>query len=776
MWLRAGVLVLGLASCVQPELIECGELLCPAGSVCTPLGCADRSSLDACRDLGDGDSCVNSGVPGICSGGACVPTVCGDGRVVGREVCDDRNQLAGDGCSADCVSDETCGNDYIDVVRNEQCDEGVRGLARDGCTSTCTLELDTWVDISPTLPIARASFGIAYDSRRHRTVVFGGASNISFVGDTWEWDGATWREFHPTVSPSLRAGAAMAYDSDRGVVVLFGGADNIDTFGDTWEWDGITWTERMPATLPAPRGYTNLVYDPVRKETVMFGSSAELDTWVWNGTDWAKRPGNTPPSVNVAMAWDAQSNRVLLYAGANATTWAWNGTAWQEVQPATQPPMRQGMGMSSSPSGRVLMYGGMGRSDTYEWVSNNWVPRASAQPGNRENHGMVFDGERNRVVLFGGIANGTFSSEIYEWQPTQFTLRTTVAAPSARFQSAAVYQPLRGTMLMFGGFSNDETWEWDGLAWARYTPATRPAARVLPAMSATRDRVLLFGGRASNCEQDTWEWSGSAWMLMNPPQKPSRRQGASMAYDSKHDRVVLFGGADDAQVVNAETWEWNGTTWEPRTPAVSPPPRWGATLAYDPVRERMVLFGGDNGAFSGNLHDTWEWDGTTWTEMDTTELAPHDRMFATSAYDAARKTVLLFGGLSGEHFSDTWEWNGVRWQKLESVIEPNPRMQHVMAYDPIRGELVVFGGQVFLTAQPDTVAHRFASRAFPADACVDVDTDGDKLAGCDDPDCWGRCTPQCPPGAPCDPAAPHCGDGECSVLEDRRLCPVDCSQ
>jgi hypothetical protein len=46
--------------------------------------------------------------------------------------------------------------------------------------------------------------------------------------------------------------------------------------------------------------------------------------------------------------------------------------------------------------------------------------------------------------------------------------------------------------------------------------------------------------------------------------------------------------------------------------------------------------------------------------------------------------------------------------------------------------------------------------------------------GCDDADCYGRCTPLCQPGTPCDPAAPRCGDGLCGAVEDYAICPVDC--
>src|SRR5262249_25240771 len=62
------------------------------------------------------------------------------------------------------------------------------------------------------------------------------------------------------------------------------------------------------------------------------------------------------------------------------------------------------------------------------------------------------------------------------------------------------------------------------------------------------------------------------------------------------------------------------------------------------------------------------------------------------------------------------------------------------------------------------------------ETCRGGDTDGDGLEGCDDPDCWARCTPDCPPGASCPENAPRCGDGTCNLLlEDCHLCPLDCA-
>lgn len=65
--------------------------------------------------------------------------VCGDGVREGYEACDDRNTTGGDGCSADCLSDETCGNGVIDAELDEQCDDG-NVFSGDGCSEHCAME------------------------------------------------------------------------------------------------------------------------------------------------------------------------------------------------------------------------------------------------------------------------------------------------------------------------------------------------------------------------------------------------------------------------------------------------------------------------------------------------------------------------------------------------------------------------------------------------------------------------------------------------------------
>ena len=83
--------------------------------------------------------------------------------------------------------------------------------------------------------------------------IVGGMSNSSeYRDDTWEYDGDTWVETSPPVSPGARNQHAMTYDSARGVMVLYGGLDP-SYLGDTWEYDGDVWLERPTPTAPAPR-------------------------------------------------------------------------------------------------------------------------------------------------------------------------------------------------------------------------------------------------------------------------------------------------------------------------------------------------------------------------------------------------------------------------------------------------------------------------------------------------------------------------------------------
>ena len=148
----------------------------------------------------------------------------------------------------------------------------------------------------------RQSHAMAFDQRRNRLVVFGGAdANGQFLGDTWEMTPATfgwqWIQRTPTQSPPRRWQHKMDYDPARGVVVMTGGYGNpqcgqycASHLNDVWEYDGDTWIQRVPSTsLPAVREGAGFAYDSQRQRFVMQGGSGSTP---FPGETWYYTAGN----------------------------------------------------------------------------------------------------------------------------------------------------------------------------------------------------------------------------------------------------------------------------------------------------------------------------------------------------------------------------------------------------------------------------------------------------------------------------------------------------
>ena len=105
MW-RCCVVVMA-AGCLGDPTVRCQDgRVCPVDTVCTTDTelCVAPEQITACIAMPDGAPCVFQFGEYACSAGICERVLCGDGRVIGPEVCDDGNQTSGDGCAADCRS------------------------------------------------------------------------------------------------------------------------------------------------------------------------------------------------------------------------------------------------------------------------------------------------------------------------------------------------------------------------------------------------------------------------------------------------------------------------------------------------------------------------------------------------------------------------------------------------------------------------------------------------------------------------------------------------
>jgi hypothetical protein len=149
---------------------------------------------------------------------------------------------------------------------------------------------------------------MAYDARRGKVVIFGGAGTAS-LADTWEWDGATWTNTSPaTGSPLARSRAAMAYDAAHGELMLFGGSAGV-AYSDSWEWGGAAWGEATPAASPSSRFSHAMAYDSARGKVVLFGGSDTngnvfADTWLY-------RYQNSTPTEACLYGLDGDGDRKI---------------------------------------------------------------------------------------------------------------------------------------------------------------------------------------------------------------------------------------------------------------------------------------------------------------------------------------------------------------------------------------------------------------------------------------------------------------------------------
>ena len=110
-------------------------------------------------------------------------------------------------------------------------------------------------------------------------------------------------------------------------------------------------------------------------------------------------------------------------------------------------------------------------------------------------------------------------------------------------------------------------------------------------------------------------------------------------------------------------------------------------MAYDAALKTVVLFGGFS--WDHPLGDTWVWDGKRWLKG---QIGPTARCSPAMAYDAAREQVLMFSGDCAWLLDDTWIWNRA-WTQAFPQSSPPGRWRAGMTYDAARGQIVLFGGQ-----------------------------------------------------------------------------------
>jgi len=202
--------------------------------------------------------------------------------------------------------------------------------------------------------------------------------------------------------------------------------------------------------------------------------------------------------------------------------------------------------------------------------------------------------------------------------------------------------------------------------------------------------LVVFGGSLLNGIGSDSSISAK-WVQLFPDHSPSGRIDYAMAYDSDLGVVILFGGYDRniSSALN-DTWKWDGIEWTELFPSTKPPARRAHYMVYDSIRKKIVMFGGSTGTGGGDcFDDTWEWDGSDWTRVS--ESGPSARFGHGMAFDSIRGKVVLFGGYPWKN--DTWEWDGTSWEE-KTPVGPSPVAQNRprLIYNEARAKVFLYSG------------------------------------------------------------------------------------
>lgn len=493
-----------------------------------------------------------------------------------------------------------------------------------------------------TTPPLRDDFAFAYDPVRKVSVLFGGRRiwNYGLPGamfdDTWEYDGVDWRQVNTPVRPPPQLGGWMGFDYATNRLLLVGGVSQ-PSWGGTWFYDGTTWVSGPFVSLfPSSAGFAS---DPVRQRIVVanWGAGADVETWEWNGTSWGQVPAQFAPPRRIAPALAFHPGRqTVVMTGGGFTfgpdptdLWEWDGTTWSQV-PSNPAPERQGhLAMYDVARDRLVLLGGGRSQNTVEWDGADW---AGVDPvvawDDMDN--AYFDGNLQRVVAFALGPNNQMEWDGRRWhrQPSPMSMyRARLCFDWARMRAVAV-----GTI-----WAGLVTLEWDGQTWAPWSVAALPCQASMT-FHTTRGRVMACCGSGG-----LWEWDGTVWtqVAAGPGSPWTTLDDALAVYDAARDEIVLVtwqGGV-------AHTATWNGTSWNVASQASGPAARTRHDLTYDPVRQRVVLYGGRDEATSPPTYfdHPWEWDGSSWQQR-VLPNAPTPRARHGIVFDPVRQQLLVLGG------------------------------------------------------------------------------------------------------------------------------------
>lgn len=520
--------------------------------------------------------------------------------------------------------------------------------------------LDTPFGIGVRLPSSRHGHVAVLDERRHRVVMFGGATFDAIYGslgvsepqrDVWAWsfDASRWDSLATSgLPPSETLGEGAAWDPVLDVVwyVARGAVWKLDLESAHWDSlpvggalhapDPVMSAQPQVPALPGPDSWVAL--DPTGRKLYRYVPSAGVQVLNVDAPgSWTSLPvGGEPATTYSPIAWDSRARRLLRFSGSperpnlwfdipieGAVLWGLSvdhpERGWQAIYDARLPKLGYTAGVFDARRDRILAVSGYDplsgfyelRHGHTQWT---WIPVESPFVFQPTLSSLVLDEANDRLVM--DVITQNFAMEIVSLT-FSFDLRSQDGWK----------------------FIAETRWDLWKLAW----DSKRQRVLRIGWFEEWQTRVQALAGPLG-----AEEWKG---IPVAGTQQPRIRYSPLTAND-EHGRVFLVGGylGDSEDQENLWVLEADDSArWTRQRHDASFNDSDAPAMVWDPVRKRLMI----HGAYGGCCG--WRSDGLSMTDhgatssfafpATTAEWWTPRRHLGGLVYDNERDAFAIFGGV-----------------------------------------------------------------------------------------------------------------------------------